>query len=183
MRELLSRLTSIYPLSREAQQYLIERLRSMVLLKKEHVPEPEHHVYYVTKGLLRTYYFEEKQEVCASFAKEREVIITPGLLQNDKPEFIQAIEDSVLWYIRKDELQALYRQFPESNIVARELYLRLYLLVEERLRLLRTRDATGRYLLLMKTHPDLVLRVPAKLIASYLGVSDETLSRIRSRIK
>jgi hypothetical protein len=77
-------------------------------------------------------------------------------------------------------LQTAYKLFPELNIIARVLITKSYLLSEQRLRFIRMRQAKDRYKNMMTHFPDLVLRVPAKYMASYLSVSEETLSRIRS---
>ncbi len=97
------------------------------------------------------------------------------------PEFVQAVEQTELVYFPGAELTQLYLQFPECNIIVRELLLKAYLQSEERGRFLRTKSASQKYASILLYNPDLILRVPAKYIASYIGISEETLSRVRSR--
>ena len=75
----------------------------------------------------------------------------------------------------------MYKHFPEFNIIARVLSIKSYMLSEQRLDFIRRKQAAARYNNMLEFFPELVLRVPAKYIASYLSISVETLSRIRSR--
>lgn len=186
MKELLSLLNSIATLSPALISYLSEKLKSKPVSKKEHLllsGNISRHIYFIKKGLLRCYYRENEQEVCSKFMKEGDILVSAAsfFLQQQSNESIQAIEDSVVWYICYDELQHCYSNFPEFNRVATILTTKSYLLSEQRAQLIRMKQASNRYNFMLQNHPELVLRVPAKYIASYLSISEETLSRIRGR--
>ena len=186
MKELLSLLNNIHPLSQELHQYLSQHLKTTTIDKKQFLLQAgqiNRHIYFIKKGLLRCYYIHDQQEVCSKFLKEGDIIVSANsfFLQKESYESIQAIEDSVLWHICYDELQYIYRNFPEFNIIARVLSIKSYLLSEQRLNFIRMKQAAGRYTSMLEHFPDLVLRVPSKYLASYLSISVETLSRIRGK--
>lgn len=186
MKELLSLLNSIYPLSPALNQYLTDKLKSKPVAKKEYLllsGNISRHIYFIKKGLLRIYYIDSENEISFKFMKEGDILVSAAsfFLQQQSNEYIQAIEDSVVWYICYDELQYAYNNFPEFNRITNILTTKSYLLNEQRSRLIRIKQASLRYSYMLQHHPELILRVPAKYIASYLCVSEETLSRIRSR--
>src|SRR4030095_12099901 len=186
MKELLSLLNNIHPLSSELHQYLSQQLKTTTIDKKQFLLQAgqiNRHIYFIKKGLLRCYYIHDQQEVCSKFLKEGDIIVSANsfFLQKESYESIQAIEDSVLWHICYDELQYIYRNFPEFNIIARVLSIKSYLLSEQRLNFIRMKQAADRYNSMLEHFPDLVLRVPSKYLASYLSISVETLSRIRGK--
>jgi len=113
--------------------------------------------------------------------KEADVIISVESFfqQKESYESIQALDDCILYYITYDELQFIYRNFPEFNIVGRVITERYYTLSEQRLHAMRMQKANDRYAYLMQHHADLILRVPSKYLASYLGITEVTLSNIK----
>ena len=185
MNELLSHLNSVHPLSPALRQFLSEKFRTKNIARKEFLHKAGHinrHIYFIKQGLLRSYYSDQGHEICTHFIKEKDIIVSASsfFLQKESIESIQAIEDSTIWYFCFDELQYIYKHFPEFNIIARILVTKSYLLSEQRIRIIKTKQATHRYTTMLKHFPELILRVPAKYIASYLGMNEETLSRIRS---
>ena len=114
--------------------------------------------------------------------KEHDVIFSVESFLNQTPSYenIQTLEDSLLHYITYAELQYLYNTFPEFNFVGRALTEKYYQLSEQRLYSLRMQRAFEKYNFLMDHFPQIIQRVPSKYIASYLGITEETLSRIRA---
>jgi len=184
MKELLSLLNEIHSLSPALHRYLSQTLKSTTIEKKQFLlsaGQINRHIYFVDKGVLRCYYIQGEQEVCSKFLKERDIIVSASsfFLQKESDEYIQAIENSTLWYLSFDELQYIYKYFPEFNVIARVLSIKSYLLSEQRLIFIRMKQSSDRYSSMLEYFPELVLRVPSKYLASYLGISVETLSRIR----
>ena len=95
-------------------------------------------------------------------------------------ESIQALEDCVLHYISYADMQYAYEQFPEFNFIGRVITEKYYKLSEQRIHSLRMQRALDKYQYLLNHSPHLIQRVPSKYIASYLGITEETLSRIRA---
>jgi len=185
MKNLLSVLNSIHPISPALKQFLTDKLITRNIPRKEYLLQAgqvSRHVYFNKKGLLRSYYIDSGHEISSRFMKEGDMMVsgTSFFQQKEGAEFIQAIEDTTVFSICYDELQFAYRHFPELNIIGRILITKSYLLSEQRLHFIRMKQAKDRYKNMMTFFPDLILRVPAKYMASYLSVSEETLSRIRS---
>ena len=114
---------------------------------------------------------------------EGELIVSVGSFFNQSvsKENIQALEDCLLFYISFDELQFAYQNYPDLNSLGRILTENYYRLSEQKLFSLRMQRAHEKYLFLLDHSPHIVQRVPLKYIASYLGITKETLSRVRSR--
>jgi CRP-like cAMP-binding protein len=96
-------------------------------------------------------------------------------------ENIQALERTEVYYISWRQLQDIYERYPAFNFTGRLLTEKYYLQSEQRLAAMRLRRSHERYQWLMESSPELLLRVPAKHLASYLGMSEVMLSNIRSR--
>ena len=139
-------------------------------------------IYFVSRGLVRCYYLLDATEVSSWFMKEGDVIVSVESFYTQQPsnEIMQALEECELYYISYDELQYVYKHYPEFNFIGRVLIEGYYMLSERRLFSLRMQKASERYRYLLDYHPELILRVPSKFLASYLGITEETLSRIRS---
>lgn len=116
--------------------------------------------------------------------KEGDLIISVESFFQQKPSYesIQVLEDCTLIGIKYDELQEMYSRFPEMNFIARVLTEKYYTLSEQRLYSIRMLRAPERYKFLIDNFPVLIQRVPSKYLSSYLSVSEETLSRIKSKI-
>jgi len=87
----------------------------------------------------------------------------------------------VVHYISYGELRLIYKNFPEFNFTGRVLTEAYYVLSEQRLFALRMQKSSEKYHHLSETSPELIQRIPSRYIASYLGITEETLSRIRSK--
>lgn len=186
MEDLIKYLNGIHPLSTALIEYLasILQLREVpkkhFLLKAGHVSRT---ICFIKKGMFRCFYTQNSIEVSSWFMKEGDVIISVEsfFTQKESKESIQALEDCEVCCIDYNQLQYIYRNFSEFNIVGRVLTEHYYTLSEQRLYSIRMLRASERYLNLIENHSDLIQRVPSKYIASYLGVTEETLSRIRSK--
>ena len=101
----------------------------------------------------------------------------------DKPsiENIQFLEDSTLYYISSNDLNELYKVSLQMNIIGRKMAEEYCKILEERSFSLQTHSAEERYNDFLKREPEAILRISLGHIASYLGISQETLSRIRKK--
>lgn len=185
MKELIAYLNSIYPLSEKAKDYLLEHLKNIEVPKKKFILKKGrvcYNIYFVQSGLLRCFYIKSDKEINSWFMKESDVIISVESFFNQSPSYenIQALEDCILYYIEYNELQYLYNNCLEFNFVGRVLIEKYYKLSEQRLYSLRMQKAVEKYSFIMNHFPQIIQRVPSKYIASYLGITEETLSRIRA---
>lgn len=185
MEELIGFLNSLYPLSEGLQQYLFENLQYALIEKKKYLLRKGrvcHNIYFIHSGLVRCFYIRHDREVSSWFMKEGDVITSVDSFFNQSvsEESIQALEDTVVYSLSHDELQHIYTSFPEFNFAARLLTEKYYKLSEQRLYSLRMQRAPEKYAFLMQHFPQLIQRVPSKYLASYLSITEETLSRIRA---
>ena len=179
-------LNSIYEMSEGLKMHLSGILKKRTVAKKQYLLKTGHvcnSIYFIDKGLVRCFYLKEDKEVCSWFMKDGDVIVSVESFFTQRPsyEMIQALEDCTLYYINYNELQYIYRNFTEFNFIGRVLTEKYYSLSEQRLFSLRMQRAQERYEYLREHDNELLLRVPSKYIASYLSISEETLSRIRSK--
>jgi len=185
MEELLNILHSIYPLQEGMVEWLTIHLKVKEIRKKEYLLKSGHvcrNVYFIEKGLLRCFYREDHREICSWFMKEGDVIFSVESFYAQVPsyEFIQALEDCSIYYISYPELQEVYSVFPDFNRHGRILTEKYYRYLWNYTYVTRMKRSGERYENLLKHFPDLAGRVPNKYLASYLGITEETLSRIRS---
>jgi len=186
MEQLLEFLNSVYPLSDDLVNYLMQNLQSKVFKKKEMLLEKGRickNIFFIEKGLIRCFYLLNEKEVSSWFMKEGDVIISVESFFKQVPSYesIQALEDCTVYYISYEQLMHAYVTFVEFNFVGRILTEKYYTLCEQRLYSLRMHKAVERYNDLLQNDPEIIQRVPSKHIASYLGISLETLSRVKSK--
>ena len=141
------------------------------------------HVYFLEQGCLRGYYHLDGKEVTSWFAFEDSFVTSLFSFTTRKPgiENIQLIEDCVLWVIAYDDLQALYQQHIDMERLGRMIYERYYVMLEERFVANHFKEARERYASLLERSPHILMRVPLGYVASYLGITQETLSRVRGK--
>jgi CRP-like cAMP-binding protein len=186
MEQLLKFLNSIHPLCNELVNYLMQNLQGEAFKKKEMLLEKGrvcNNIYFIEKGLIRCFYLLNEKEVSSWFMKEGDVMISVESFFKQVPSYesIQALEDCKVYYINYNQLTYAYMKFVEFNFVGRVLTEKYYTLCEQRLYSLRMHKAAERYNDLLKNNPEIIQRVPSKHIASYLGISLETLSRVKSK--
>ncbi len=140
---------------------------------------------YVTKGLLRSYFYDDKaNEITTNFFPEGSLIIALESFNNRLPskEYIKAIEDSELSVVSYERQNELYRLVPAWNQICKDLAdIKLGEMLN-RTEKLQTLSASERYQQFCKEFPQLLQRVNLGFIASYIGVDNATLSRIRKKI-
>lgn len=187
MENLLQYLNSIHLLSEDLQDYLRKILKHKSVRKKDFLLKAGHIsgiVCFIETGLLRCYFLKDDQEMTSWFMKEGDVIFSIESFYEQAPskENIQALEDCSLYYITYSELEYVYRNFMEFNFIGRVLTIRYQTLWVKLFNSFRMSSAEERYEWVLKNHPDLELRgVPAKHIASYLGITEVTLSNVKGK--
>jgi CRP-like cAMP-binding protein len=143
------------------------------------------HLTFVAKGLLRTYNVDDKgDEHMSVFGWEGWWLSDFNSFLSGEPAVfnIDAIEDSELLMISREDYEALTLTVPIMDRYFRILYQNSIVTKERRLMSSITHGAEERYVQLAESNPQIIKRIPQNLIASYLGIAPETLSRIRKNL-
>lgn len=140
---------------------------------------------FIKKGLLRTYYINEKsEEVTSCFCVENNLTASYKSFISQQPSelSIQAVEDTELITISYNDLQILYQKSPLWLNIGRTIAERQYMMMEQYASVLCNESAKEKYLRMVKEQPAVLNKASVNDIASYLGITRRTLSRIRNEI-
>ncbi|MBS1664118.1 MAG: Crp/Fnr family transcriptional regulator [Bacteroidetes bacterium] len=184
MQDLIRFLNSYHPLSEDLEHHLLDILREQTFSKKELLlrnGSTSKQIFFIKSGLVRCFYMKGRQDVSCWFMKEGDVIISVDSFFSQKPSYenIQAIEDTITYSIYYQQLQNIYRKYPEFNFIGRVLTEKYYVLSERRVYSMRRQRPKERYAYMLEHHGDLVNRVPVQYLASYLGIGRDSLTVAR----
>jgi CRP-like cAMP-binding protein len=186
MNQLLDHIQTLYPLSAEAQAAIENCFDEVVIAKNEFLlteGKTCRHLYFLCQGALRGFYILEGKEITYWFGFENDFVTSFHSFITGEPavENIQVLEGSVLFSISKEKLAQLFNQYHEIERAVRIAYEKYYIRLEERFVNAQFKTAAERYDKLLEETPHILERVPLGMIASYLGISQETLSRVRAK--
>ena len=185
--ELREILTKIYPLPKNSLDRIvceadeIDFDRNTVIIEADRI---EKYIYFVKSGLLRAYVLTDGREITFWIGQEGAVALSMESYINHRPgyESIATLEPTVLYRIPSEKLAGLYetdihianwgRKFAETEIIRAERCLIPHL----------STTATDRYENLLNQNPALLNRIPLEKLASYLGITPVSLSRIRGKL-
>ena len=138
--------------------------------------------YFIQKGLFRTYFIKDGKEISEYFPAEGEWSNSPRSFRTRAIDiyYIDAIEDTEALCLDVDDLMFLFESFPEMERYARLSMGTVFGHFMERITSMRFTTAKEKYNHFIKTYHDIHHRIPLGMIASYLGITQETLSRIRA---
>lgn len=186
MQTLLDYIESVYPISPDAQKALLSCCTE-VSFKKNAIVQPIGHtcktLYFVKKGALRIFYFKGDIDITENLEFENAFVARAESLITGQPskKGIQAVEDTDLIAINTEKLLALYDDHLDLERLFKKILTIVLIQTLNRLESIQFYNADTRYYNLMKSHPDLLKRVPLKYVASYLGITQVSLSRIRAK--
>lgn len=138
--------------------------------------------FFLEEGFVRAFVYDiDGKDVTTSFYPPGTVVVEVSSFFNRVPsrENLQALADCKGWYITYEQLNHLFHAYPAFREFGRSILVRLLTTLKNRALSMITETAEQRYEHLLKTNPDIFQNVPLKHIASYLGVTDTSLSRIR----
>ncbi|SDF09039.1 cAMP-binding domain of CRP or a regulatory subunit of cAMP-dependent protein kinases [Chitinophaga filiformis] len=141
-------------------------------------------IYFIIKGILRIFYTKEDVEITGFIFSEGlfASCYESFLLQTKSNQTLEALEDCVLLTIDYHTLQTLYKEVPALHIVGRVVAEQRFINGQRILSSHLLDSHEERYRQFADQYPDLLQRVPQHIIASYLGITPVSLSRIRKRI-
>lgn len=180
-------INDVFPISEKALEALLEIVeekqfeKGTLLMKANRL---ERYIYIVKKGIVRAYSEYEQTQITFWFGQEGSAVLSMrSYIENTKSyENIELLEQGVLYRIEIERLQELYQQNIEIANWGRKLAEREMLKLETRMISRELFSAKQRYEDLLQHYPSLIQRVSLKYVASYLGITPVSLSRIRKDI-
>jgi CRP-like cAMP-binding protein len=141
-------------------------------------------IYFVTKGCVRLFYNVDGTDKTAFFYTEGQFICAGESYTFNIPasENYQAVEQTEIFVFTKSKIDVLLKEIPKFEIIARIATENELITCQKVIASFVTKSAEERYIDLLSTQGELFQRVPQQYIASFLGVSPETLSRIKARV-
>jgi len=151
-----------------------------ILLKEGEISRK---AYFIEKGCLRMWFNNDGKDITFQFFFENEGVSSIESFSKNLPSlfYLEAIEPSILYYIEKNDFEKLIKEIPAfKDIIFEAAIDRQIHYMKHFLSLIKDKPGE-RYKKLLKERPELIRRVPQHYIASYLGITSVSLSRIRNR--
>lgn len=174
-------------MSKEGRRQLAEALIRKDVNKGEIIlneGQIAHEMIFVGKGMLRQYYYKNGKDVTEHFSYEGCIVMCIESLLKQEPTrlMVEALEPAVIYLFPFAVLQRLLISCPEINIFYRKVLEYSLIVSQIKADSWRFETARERYNLLLENHPEIIKRAPLSHIASYLLMTPETLSRVRSGV-
>lgn len=181
-------LERFYPLPPGSKEALKARIFEAQYPKGHTLIRPgrvEKTLYFIRSGIVRAYSHADRGDVTFWFGKEGDVVVSMKSYVSGQPgyEHIETLEACDLYQMKAQDLEALFARDIHIANWGRKLIGEELIKTEGRLISMQFKTAQERYLDLMSATPDLLQRVPLCHIASYLGITQVSLSRIRAEIR
>jgi CRP/FNR family transcriptional regulator, anaerobic regulatory protein len=176
-------------LSKEGAVLLISILKEKSFKKGEIVLEAGevcNEAYFITKGLMRSFHqIPDGNQKTYIISCEHNLFTEHCSFMTQKPSLdsMEALEDTDVLYFTYDDLMEVYKKSHELESVGRKISDYNFALAKNRLRSLMNDDAPKRYLKFLKTYQNLLSRIPQHIVASYLGITPQSLSRLKREIE
>ncbi|MEQ1675772.1 MAG: Crp/Fnr family transcriptional regulator [Chitinophagaceae bacterium] len=185
MDDLQKAIENISPLSPESLPPFLQAWKYWVLSKdqlllREHAVSD--YIYFIKKGVARIYYHKNEKEITEWVAMDKQFFLSITSFFQRQPShlIIQALEPSEVYGIHHNDFMALADQYHDVERLLRKMVTASLILSQIRMDSIQFETAHQRYERLLNNSPQIIQRVPLSYIASFLGVTLETLSRIRS---
>ena len=185
MKALLDYFKNFQILTKDEEEAILN-IATLITLPRNKDLQPIGHtcktIYFIKHGIARIYYFKDGIDITESFAFENDIIARVESLFTGKPsrKAIQILEDAEIIAINANELFQLYDIYPSIERLFRKIFEAAYVETVNRIESIQFHTAEERYQALVDKAPNVVQRVPLKYIASYLGITQQSLSRIRA---
>jgi CRP-like cAMP-binding protein len=161
---------------------LIELSKNELLLKENKISKD---TFVLESGYIRSFTFDKnEQEVTTNIFSAPSFVndFLSFFKQQPTSENFQCLTDCKLWSMNYEKVQICFHTYPEFREFGRMMLVKNYSALHERMLGMIKDTAEIRYVTLMKRHPNIFQNIPLKIIASYLGITDTSLSRIRKEI-
>jgi len=184
MEQLFQYFRKFNTLSREAESAIAEICNTLTIKKNNDLQsfgQTCKTIYFINKGVARIYYLKDGIDITENFFFENNIIARVESLLTGKPsrKAIQILEDAEITGINANALFGLYDRFHEVERLFRKIFEAAYVDTVNRIEGMQFHTAEERYKALLHEAPDVLQKVPLKYVASYLGITQVSLSRIR----
>ena len=141
-------------------------------------------IYYVERGMVREFYFKNNKSVTEYLAADGTIVMSIESLFREEPSklVIEALEPTIVYALPKNRLEEVALHNVNIQILYRKILEESLIISQRRADLLRFESAKDRYLKLCKLNPKVIMKAPLVYVASYLQMTPETLSRVRSAV-
>lgn len=141
-------------------------------------------IYYVERGMVREFYFKNNKSVTEYLAADGTIVMSIESLFREEPSklVIEALEPTIVYALPKKRLEEVALHNVNIQILYRKILEESLIISQRRADLLRFESAKDRYLKLCKLNPKVIMKAPLVYVASYLQMTPETLSRVRSAV-
>ncbi len=183
--EIINTISNKYaPLNEECKSEFFNNSKIITLKKGETLVKEGQHsdkAYFVVSGSARAYYLNEGKDITDWFAFEKDFICAiNSFFQNvPSPHFIEVLEETILLVISKDNLLKLSDKYHDFERLTNRVATKTMLKLQARIVSMQFQSAEQKYQNILSAYPNITQRVPLTHIASYIGITLETLSRIR----
>lgn len=179
-------LAMVHPIDPALQAEFFKNTKALHLEKGQHLVQQGqlcHHMFFIRKGAVAAYSLHKQKKITTYISVENEFVSSLSGLYGQEPskEAIVAVEPTHVLALHTDLLQDLYKRFFDLNYVIRQVYENYYREAQERSHVVRIGNAEERYLYFTKSKPGYIDRIPLDIIASFLDMKPETLSRIKKQ--
>lgn len=183
MQQLIDYIEQFVKLDSEAIQALENLAEIETYKKNQHILEQGQHcnkIWFLEKGMVRKYHILDGKEITVWIHTENDTFTSLQSYAQNIPsvEFLQACETTEVISISKSNSEKLAR-VPQFMIFSNELMRREFANIDKHTKALNSKDAKGKYEYLREIAPEMIKRGKLGHIASIIGVTQETLSRIR----
>lgn len=171
----------------QTERDLVLSTARLVTIKKnafiQHIGQTCRTIFFIQKGSTRVFYMHNEIEVTECFNFEGDLTVRFESLLAGVPSkrAIQALEPTQLIALDLAKLEPIFTVFPRIEVVFRRLFHTYHIQTLQRMENMQFNSAEERYQILMETQPEVIKRIPLKFIASYLGITAVSLSRIRAK--
>lgn len=181
------KLEKISPLSEKTKAILTQHISIKSIKKGDFIlnyGEVCRHIYFVNSGFIRIYYYKNGKSITEWFAGKKHFFFSITSYFDETPSnlIIEAIEDTEIISLSKIGLEKYRKTNFEIANLNIEFFSGSLKLSQKRMESLQFETAKQRYFNLLKVQPEIINKVPLQFIASFLGITQETLSRIRANL-
>jgi CRP-like cAMP-binding protein len=176
---------NVLPMSSDKAEQLVENFKERKIARNEYLLKEGavcNDSYFIEEGIMRSYTYDlEGNDVTTAFYSDKMFAsdLQSFFKRIPSKENMQALKDCETWYITYDDMQESFHTIPEFREFGRLNIINQYSILKQRMLSMLHETAEQRYSDLINSNPEVLQNAPLKQIASYLGITDTSLSRIR----